>query len=147
MFFFSQEEAMASSLTRRQALGSGIATALFLAPGVASAATRFAVVSIVNETQANLVISYRWGDGEWKQTRLGPSARHWWSYKYPNPNENRSPDFHLKFDADTSSSKYTEPKKLHGFAAAEENFDLGHKYAFRYDGPSKRYIEIFDISR
>jgi hypothetical protein len=30
--------------------------------------------------------------------------------------------------------------------APEENYDLGHKYGFRYNGPSKRDIEIYDLS-
>ena len=60
---------MASTFTRRQALaGSCMGAALFLAPGVAHAITRFAVVSIANETQTNLLLSYRWGDSEnWQQ--------------------------------------------------------------------------------
>jgi hypothetical protein len=135
---------MASSITRRQALVA--ATVLAVVPSAASAATRFSVISVANETQANLVISWRWGNDDWKQTRLGPGARHWFSYKYAQANQNHSPDFHLKFDADTSSAKYTEPKKLRGYAAAEENYDLGRKYAFRYDGPSKRYIELYAIA-
>jgi len=134
---------MASSITRRQALVA--ATVLAVVPRTASASTRFSVISIVNETRANLVISWRWGDDDWKQSRLGPSARHWFSYKYAQANQNRSPDFHLKFDADTSSAKDPEPRKLRGYAAPEESYDLGRKYAFRYDSPSKRYIELYAI--
>ena len=65
---------MASTFTRRQALaGSCMGAALFLAPGVAHASvTRFAVVSIANETQVNLLLSYRWGDSEtWHQINSG----------------------------------------------------------------------------
>jgi hypothetical protein len=134
---------MASSLTRRHTLVA--ASALLLVPGTAFAANRFSVISITNETRANLTISWRWASDEWKQTFLGPNARHVWWYEYKQVDQNMSPDFHLRFDADTSSSKYTEPKKLHGRAAPEANFDLGHKYAFRYDGPSKRYIEIYEL--
>jgi hypothetical protein len=148
MFCFLQEEVMASHVTRRQAMtGTCCAAALsFLAPSIAFAAKRFSVVSLVNETQANLTISYRWAQESWKQVRLTPGAREMFVWPYSKPDEDRSPDLHVTFDADSSASKYAEAKKLRGFAAEEQNFDLGHKYSFRYDGPSKRYIELWDIS-
>jgi hypothetical protein len=128
MFCFLQEEVMASHVTRRQAMtGTCCAAALsFLAPSIAFAAKRFSVVSLVNETQANLTISYRWAQESWKQVRLTPGARELFVWPYSKPD--------------------AEAKKLRGFAAEEQNFDLGHKYSFRYDGPSKRYIELWDIS-
>src|SRR5262249_15400620 len=74
-----------------------------------------------------------------------PGARHWFSWKYPRPDYDHSPNFIISFDADTTGQRYGEDKTLHGFRAPEENYNLGHKYAFRYDGPSKRYIEIYDM--
>jgi hypothetical protein len=147
VFHFLKEEVMASTFTRRQALaGSCIGAALFLAPGVACATTRYAVVSIANETRANMTLSYRWGtNDEWHQIHVGPGEKRWWSHKFKTPNENRAPPFYLRFDSDTSSKRFIEPWKLVGRAAEEESFELGNKYAFRYDGPSKRYIEIFDL--
>jgi hypothetical protein len=145
---FMKEEVMASTFTRRQALaGAGMGAALFLAPGVGHAAvTRFAVVSIANETQTSLLLSYRWGDSDnWQQINLRPGARHWWSHRFSRPNENRAPPFYIRFDSDTTSKRYIEPWKLTGRAAVEERFDLGNKYALRYDGPSRRYVEIFDV--
>ena len=137
---------MASTFTRRQALaGVCMGAALVLAPGVAHAVTRFAVVSIANETQTTLLLSYRWGDSDnWRQINLRPGARHWWAHRFSRPNENRAPYFYIRFDSDTSSRRYVEPWKLTG-RAAEERFELGNKYALRYDGPSRRYIEIFDV--
>jgi hypothetical protein len=137
---------MASTFTRRQALAGACMGGLFLVPGIANAATRFAVVSILNETRADMTLSYRWGtEGEWQQVRISPGERHWWSHKFAYPNENKAPHFYLRFDADTTSKRYIEPWKLTGRAAEEERFELGNKYAFRYDGSSKRYIEIFDV--
>ena len=61
------------------------------------------------------------------------------------PNENKAPPFYIRFDSDTSAKRYIEPWKLTGRAAVEQLFELGNKYALRYDGPSRRYIEIFDV--
>lgn len=121
-----------------------LATVLSIAPK-AEAADRFAVISVHNETNANLNVVYRWGGGQKKTHFLGPNAKHWFAYKYPKPDDDHSPDFFISFDADTTNQKYSEEKRLHGFRAPEENYDLGHKYAFRYNGPSKRFIEIYDL--
>jgi hypothetical protein len=124
-----------------------LAAILSITPKV-EAADRFAVISVQNETNANITIAYRWADDQTKKTHLlAPNAKHWFSYKYPSPDANHSPDFFISFDADTTNQNYSEDKKLHGYRAPEQNFDLGHKYGFRYNGPSKRYIEIYDISR
>jgi hypothetical protein len=135
---------MASSITRRQALVA--ATALAVVPSAASATNRYSVISISNETQVDIGLSWHWADPGWKHMQLAPGANHWWSHKYDHPNENRSPDFELKFDSDgRTGSTYSETKVLRGHAAPEQNFDLGHKYVFRYDGPSKRYIKLMDV--
>jgi glycosyltransferase involved in cell wall biosynthesis len=34
-----------------------------------------------------------------------------------------------------------------GRATVEQRYDLGHKYVFRYDRGSTRYIELFDLGR
>jgi hypothetical protein len=123
-----------------------LVTALY-SPARLEAADRFAVVSIVNETTATITLTYRWGNDEKKRRTFAPGARHWFSYEYTRANANRSPDFFVTFDADTTKGKYSEEKKLHGFRAPEQNYDLGHKYVFRYDGPAKRFIELYDASR
>lgn len=135
---------MASSITRRQALVA--ATVLAVVPSAASATNRYSVISISNDTQANIFLEWRWSSPEWKKLTLAAGARHWWSHKYDRPNENRSPDFQLRYDSDSrSGAKYTETETLRGYAAPEQNFDLGRKYAFRYDGPSKRYIKLLSV--
>jgi len=129
---------------RRTLAVSLAAAALLLIAPTAKAADRFAVISIANETNANITVSYHWGDGQRKTHFFRPGAKHWFSWKYPRPDYDRSPDFFISFDADTTSQRYGEDKRLHGYRAPEENYDLGNKYAFRYNGPSKRYIEIYD---
>ncbi len=137
--FFGQFNQVAAIL-----LLSGLA----LTPATVLAADRFAVVSIANETNANMTISYRWGDGNWQTASLPRGNHHWFAYPYSRADEDRSPDFIASFDADSRSGiAYHEEKRLHGFRAPEENYDLGHKYAFRYNGPSRRYIELYDLNK
>jgi hypothetical protein len=102
------------------------------------------VISIANETNANISVVYHWGDGQEKTYRFAPGARQWFSYAYSRPDENRSPDFHIKFDADSTNQRYSEFKKLHGYRAPDQSYNLGHEYVFKYDGPAKRFIEIYD---
>jgi hypothetical protein len=130
------------------ALAAALALTITLcSPPKAEAADRFAMISIANETNANITIVYRWGNGEKKRHSFAPGARQWFSYRYPKPDADQSPDFFISFDADTTKQNYKEDQRLHGFRTPEENYDLGHKYAFRYNGPSKKYIEIYDLSR
>jgi hypothetical protein len=135
------------SIGREQVAAALMVAALSLAPAMALAADRFAVISIANETNANVNIVYRWGTGEKKKHHFGPGAHHWFSYKYDHPDDSHSPDFFISFDADTTNQHYGEDKKLHGFRAPDQSYDLGHKYVFRYNGPSKRFIEIYDASK
>lgn len=143
MLSFSPEEVMASYITRYQALiGSLCATALCLAPSIPYAAERYSAVCPGNETQAELSIGYRSGKESWQKI---PGAKQWLSWKCFKPNEGRSLDFHVVLDFNSSASGYFDAKKLRGFAAEAETFDLGHQYVFRH-GPSKRHIELWDIS-
>ena len=120
------------------------AAAAAFAPATAFAANRFAVISIANETDANINIVYHWGDGNEKRHHFGPGTRSWFSYKYSRPDEDKSPDFHIKFDADTTNQHYSEFKKLHGYRAPDENYNAGHEYVFKYNGATKRFIEVYD---
>ena len=118
-----------------------------LAPLGAHAADRFSVISIANETNANITIKYQWG-GPWQSKFLAPGAHEWFSYEYSKPDQDASPDFIASFDANSRAGvAYHEEKKLHGFRAPEQNYDLGHKYVFRYNGPSKTYIELYDVGK
>jgi hypothetical protein len=137
------EEVMASYITRYQTLiGSLCATALFLAPSIPFAAERYSGVDPGNVTQAELSIGCRWGEESWQKI---PGAKQWFSWKCFKPNETRPLHFHVVLDFESSASGYFEAKKLRGFAAEAENFDLGHLYAFRH-GPAKKHIELWDIS-
>ncbi len=124
-----------------------LAAAPIVAVGArARAAMRFAVVSVANETQANLVIAYHWGNDPPSQKRLSAGEKSWFSWRFATADQDRAPLLFITFDSDASPSRYTEVKRLAAFAAVEENYELGHKYAFRYDGPSRRYIELWDIT-
>jgi hypothetical protein len=137
---------MASHITRRLALiGACCATALCTVPSIAFASKRFSVDGFTNETQANLTISHRWAEEAWRRARITPGAKPWFSWQYPKPAKDWSPDFQVVLDFDSSASEY-KTQKLRGFAAEEQNFDLGDQYAFRHGSLSKRHIELWDIS-
>ena len=110
------------------------------------AANRFSVVSIVNETNANVGISYKWGPNDAvKSMRLQPRERRWFSWAYPRENYDRSPDFLLQYDADTGGKYYRSGwKRLRGYASPDQNFAGGNEYVFKYDGQTHRFIEIQD---
>jgi hypothetical protein len=110
------------------------------------AADRYAVVSIANETNAVITLLYRWGNQAEQKHTFRPKDQHWFAFPYAKPDDDHSPDFFVKFDADTAPTKYEENKRLHGFRAPDQSYDRGHKYAFRYDGATKKYIEIYDLS-
>jgi len=135
-----------TSSSRRRICAAAVAIAGWsvFAPAASFAADRFAVVSIANETNANINMVYRRGGGVQKTHYFAPGTQAWFSHEYSHPNEDRSPDFNISFDSDTTARKYSEPKKLHGYRAPDQSYQLGHKYVFRYDGPSKRFIEIYD---
>jgi hypothetical protein len=133
--------------TRMLALAAPLALAVTLAGSLrAEAADRFAVISIANETNANITVVYRWADdpNNKKKHLFRPGTQTWFSHQYSRPDEDRSPDFYLAFDADTTGQMYQEEKRLHGFRAPDQSYELGHKYVFKYNGPSKRFIEIYD---
>lgn len=118
---------------------------MLLGTNAASAADRFAVISIANETNANVRVTYRWGNDAKKSYTFAPGNRHWFSYQYPKQSQPSSPDFFISYDADSQTGgKYIEDKRLHGFRAPDQSYDLGNKYVFKYDGPSKRFIELYD---
>ena len=107
--------------TGRRTLAVSLAAAAFLLiVPTAKAADRFAVISIANETNANITVSYHWGDGQRKTHSFRPGARQWFSYQYTRPDDDHSPDFFITFDADTTSQRYGEDKRLHGYRAGTE---------------------------
>ena len=77
-----------------------------------------------------------------KMARIGQYA---YEIGMRTANLDHSPQLVVKFDADGTSAKYLQEYVLKRRAAPEQNYQLGHKYAFRYDGPSRRYIDLVDI--
>ena len=136
-------------MSNRMFWAAALALAIALgSPARLLAADRYAVISIANETNATIKMVYRWGKKDATKTHtFRPNSRSWFAFQYAKPDVNRSPDFFVRFDADTAQTKYDENKSLHGFRSPDQSYDLGHKYAFRYNGPTKRYIEIYDLSR
>jgi hypothetical protein len=107
------------------------------------AADRFAVLCLNNNTNRIINYKYKWGDGNWKTSRVRPAGRYWHSWKYKRPNQRKSPPFNISFDSDMSNGKYFQTYKLGKFASPEQSCRVGKKYVFKYDGKSKRYVELY----
>jgi hypothetical protein len=119
-----------------------------LAPTAALSDDRYAVISIHNETNSDITVVYRWEGMEERTHRFPPGHKHAFTWEYEKANLDHSPDLILKFDSDTTrGGSFEQTKRLHGFRAPDQSFELGHKWAFRYDGPSKRYITLIDLSK
>ncbi len=109
------------------------------------AADRYGVVSLVNETQAPINYQFRVGDGAWQPRRIMPGERYWFAHEYERANERRSPAFRVKFDSDLRSARFNIEYKLERRAAVGQGYEYGKKYAFRYDGGDRRYVDLKSI--
>jgi hypothetical protein len=118
-----------------------------LSPSQATAADRYAVISVENATRnATVGLSYRWGDGSWSRVRLRPGYRQHFCWRFSRPNENRNPPFHIRFDADVRPGHYTERYHLGAYRSPDCGFQYGHRYVFRYE-VANRYVELYDSGR
>jgi hypothetical protein len=109
----------------------------------------FGVVCIVNDTNATVNYSYRWGNGSWSDTSIPPGNQRWHSYELivylnevPDPNADHQPDFVIRFDERLSDGDYFKEYTLDRDAAADENCDEGHEYSFQYVNDSR--IDLYD---
>lgn len=114
------------------------------APNAAMAADRFAVVGIENTTKANIRMEHRWGEASWQTDVLAPGKRRLISWEYKKQNANESPKLHVRFDSDVSPGKYIENYDLNKKACPDKIWECAHKYVFRYDTGTKKFIELYD---
>ena len=115
----------------------------FWAPGDAVAADRFAVIGIENSTHVNVRYQHRWGEGNWGNDALAPGERKWYWHEFKFANEDKNPPFHMRFDSDLSPGTFVEKYHLIGYSAPDHNWDMAHKYIFKYDR-SKNFVDLFD---
>ena len=121
-----------------------LALATIGSTAIVMAANRFAVVGVENGTHVTIRMEHKWGDGSWKLDVLPPGGRKWLWHTYDNPNENRSPRFHLRFDSDLQPGKRFDINyDLKKRAAPAHDWEDAHKYVFRFDG-NRNYIDLYE---
>jgi hypothetical protein len=109
----------------------------------AMAANRFASLGLENKTQANITFTYAWGTGERKTSMLAPGEKRTYWYKYPTANQNNSPKFNIRFDADATSGKFIEKYNLTKNACPDESWSCAKKYVFKYEGAARKFVELY----
>jgi hypothetical protein len=119
---------------------------MLIMPLAASAANRYGVIGLSNETQVTINYQFQVGDGPWQSKSIAPGGKYWFSHEYERANENRSPAFRIRFDSDIRRGRdFTIKYKLERRAAIGQGYQYGKKYAFRYDGGDRRYVDLKSI--
>lgn len=126
---------LAADLAKQYAKPTGQQGATTAAAGEAGG------ICLVNETQAALVFSFRWGNGPWQQGKLEASSAelYWWSYQ--RGGDRSSPPFEIRYD-DSFEEGYTEQAYVLVRYAGHLPFtcETAKKYVFTNSGP-KIYLQ------
>ena len=119
-----------------------VVTAIFL-PTAAYAVFRYGVACVKNHTDQMVFYQYKEADGTWREGSLRPGWEMTFAHKYSRPNEDRSPELHIKFDSDLNAqSRFTVPYKLPRTAAVGDSCKEGAQYAFQYEKGNRRFIDL-----
>ena len=121
-----------------------LAFTIVSAVGAANAADRFGVIGVENSTKVVIRLQHRWGtSGAWASDTLPPGERKWYWWTFTKPNEDKTPQFQVRFDSDLSPGQFVENYDLTAYQAPAHEWVNAHKYIFRYDGGGK-FIELYD---
>jgi hypothetical protein len=134
--------------TVKKYLATAIASALALqfTFSAAQADDRYAKVCIKNETTANMLFSWRFGDDPWKQVDLTPGRQEIFWYEYAKVNQDRSPYLYIRYDAKLNGKK-EEAKQLHlNRAAGNDNCNQAKMHAFRIDPNDSNFITLYQTN-
>jgi hypothetical protein len=106
---------------------------------------RFGIICLSNQTQNKVNYRYQWGNAEWKSESIEPGVlrSHYW--KYPFVNENSSPNFNIRFDANLTTGNVTT-KQYVVKRTASSHVDckkLSVRDTFKYTGPNKAELELY----
>jgi hypothetical protein len=119
-----------------------VVTAIFL-PTAAYAVFRYGVACVKNHTDQMVFYQYKEADGTWREGSLRPGWEMTFAHKYSRPNEDRSPELHIKFDSDLNAQRrFTVPYKLPRTAAVGDSCKEGAQYAFQYEKGNRRFIDL-----
>jgi hypothetical protein len=109
----------------------------------AEAADRFGVIGVENATHVTIRLNHRWGNAQWGSDVLTPNEKKWYWWTFSHANEDKTPQFQVRFDSDLSPGTFYEKYDLQAYQAPAHEWDNAHKYIFRYDG-NKKFIELYD---
>lgn len=134
-----------SRIAKMAALAAALLTTATAAPARAAYDHNYyGAVSIANRTDSTLHYVFRWGDREWQEVTLAPGevCNHAWQYDYTD--QNSSPRFEVRFDADMSAGTYWKVYDLTPYASPTSGYDYSHKYVFRYCG--YRELDLYPVN-
>ena len=79
-----------------------------------------------------LTYSYKVGNGHWQVARISPGHQNYYWHQYEYVNENRSPAFLIKFDADPTPAIAMQEFRLKRASAPAIAAEFGQHYDFVY---------------
>ena len=114
----------------------------------ASAANRFGLTEIINDTNVTLNYSIRWGpNGQWQNMQLAPGKSWIHSWRYERVNNEQSPTLYVRFDEDLDSNLNNfRTGTCVRYAAPEISSRFSKKYKFVRDGYTGRFIDLVGIN-
>lgn len=103
--------------------------------------SKYAVLCLSNNTDAEITYSYRWGNGQWQSSYLvaGETDIHSWRYT----GRATSPNFQVEFDVDTSDYIVNQLYNLDRYSAIAKNCVEGKNYAFEY--ADWEVIDLYEV--
>jgi hypothetical protein len=118
-------------------------TAVLCCSPEASAATRYGTLSIKNLTHGTLNFSYKIGKNDhWHSSSIHPGQVRLWKHKYKYVNEDRSPQFYIRFDSDLTDDTFWIEYKLDRYAKPGDSVRESKQYAFEYEKLNRHYIDL-----
>lgn len=103
--------------------------------------SKYAVLCLANNTDAEITYSYRWGNGQWQSSYLdsGETDVHSWRFT-ARPT---APNFKIRFDVDTSDYISNQVYDLDQYSASVKNCVEGKNYAFEY--ADSETIDLYEV--
>jgi len=114
----------------------------------ASAQSRFAVVTLLNQTpDVTVHFQYRWGNAQWTQfSNFRPGANEWFSI--PLDGNGQAPPFEVKINEAIGAAQRIEKSyTLQWNRAPDKGGQFGHQHAIRRDRNDRDYIDIYNLGR
>jgi hypothetical protein len=115
----------------------------------ASAQSRFAVVTLLNQTpDVTVHFLYRWGNNaQWTAfPNFRPGANEWFSM--PLDGNGHAPPFEMKInEAIGAAQRIDKTYTLEWKAAPDRGGQFGHHHAIRRDQNDRDYVDVYNLGR